>query len=186
MVLPLSSVARRYITLLLLQTRDIPLMMRLPTALRNAASALLPNKYLGSSSLRQQTEKGTKIMIYRKIGVKEICLMFNCWSYPTIKWNMHFFKTVIAGLDSRVIVHPFPRFCFLTRGREGEGRQVWSPISYVWLGQDEEHSKSTAKCQVSPICTNMPQTFKMSHELSGYLTLTMMCFVLKVLCIRFL
>ena len=117
MVLPLSSVARRYITLLLLQTRDIPLMMRLPTALRNAAPALLPNKYPGSSSLRQQTEKGTKIMIYNKIGVQEICLMFNCWS--TVKWNMHFFKTVIAGLDSRVIVQPFPRICFLTRGEWG-------------------------------------------------------------------
>ena len=66
----------------------------------------------------------------------------------------------------------------------GDRSDVWSPISYVWLGQDEEHSKSTAKCQVSPICTNMPQTFKMSHELSGYLTLLMMLCVQKVLFIR--
>ena len=122
MVLPFSSVARRYITLLLLQTRDIPLMMRLPTALRNAASALLPNKYPGSSSLRQQTEKGTKIMIYRKIGVKEICLMFNCWS--TVKWNMHFFRTVIAGLDLKSDSSSLPTILLLDQGEEGEGRQV--------------------------------------------------------------
>ena len=70
------------------------------------------------------------------------------------------------------VVHLFPRVSVLTWLREGGESDHW--ISYDWLGQDEEHSKSTAKCRISPICTNMPQTFKMSHELSGYLTLTMM------------
>ena len=75
------------------------------------------------------------------------------------------------------VVHLFPRVSVLTWLREGGESDHW--ISYDWLGQDEEHSKSTAKCRISPICTNMPQTFKMSHELSGYLTLTMMCFALR-------
>ena len=70
------------------------------------------------------------------------------------------------------VVHLFPRVSVLPWLREGGESDHW--ISYDWLGQDEEHSKSTAKCRISPICTNMPQTFKMSHELSGYLTLTMM------------
>ena len=95
MVHPLSSVARRYITLLLLQDtghspRDAP-----PSLLREMQP--LPCCQINisdppQSSLRQETEKRTKIMIHNKIAVQEICLMFNCWSYPTVKRNLQFLK----------------------------------------------------------------------------------------------
>ena len=60
-----------------------------------------------------------------------------------------------------------------------EGEKAVEGFTVTEVSEAGDNSKSTAKCQVSPICTNMPQTFKMSHELSGYLTLTMMCFVLE-------
>ena len=92
MVHPLSSVARRYITLLLLKTRDIPLVMRRSPCSDKRSPCPAAKKTSPVLLTQARDRKETKIMIHNKIAVQEICLMFNCWSYPTVKRNLHFLK----------------------------------------------------------------------------------------------